>query len=55
MLGFIVLLETKTLGIVPDLFKNLPKAFKIRKELQKNRKISLKEAESIFSKHPTDL
>jgi GT2 family glycosyltransferase len=55
MLGFILLLETKTLGIVPDLLKNLPKAFKTRKELEKNRKISLKEAESIFSKHPTDL
>jgi len=55
MLGYILVFETSTLGVLPEFFKQLPKMWQKRKWIQKNRKVSVEELEKLFVDHPTDL
>lgn len=55
MLGYIILFEIKTLAIVPSLMRHVPEMWQKRKRMLRQRKITQEQAESIFSKHPTEL
>jgi GT2 family glycosyltransferase len=48
-LGFAVIFETKTLGMLPEFFKQLPEILKKRKYIKAHRKISVSEMEKLFS------
>lgn len=54
MLGYIVVFEIRTLGILPKFFSQLPLIWKKRKWIQEHRKISIAEMEKLFTDHPTD-
>ena len=55
MLGYMVIFETKTLTIIPELFRQLPIMLKKRKYIQEHRKITISDMEKLFSVHPTDI
>ncbi len=55
MLGYITVFEIRTLGILPELFRQLPSMLKKRTFIQEHRKISIADMEKLFAIHPTDL
>lgn len=55
MLGFIIILETRTLAVMPEFIKNLPATFKKRKEILSKSKLSVQEFENYFVKDGNNL
>ncbi len=46
--GYVTVLETKTLGVIPELFRQLPLMWKKRKFIRQNRHISAAEFERML-------
>ncbi len=55
MVGFIIVFEIATLGVLPLMFRQLPIIWRKRKYIREHRKISVAVMEQLFSGHPTDL
>jgi GT2 family glycosyltransferase len=49
MLGFIVVFETRTLSVIPELLRMLPKMWRKRKSIAQNRKIPVAELTSLIA------
>jgi hypothetical protein len=45
---YVLLVEPTTLKVIPQFFRQLPKIWKKRKLIRKNRKISVEEMEKYF-------
>lgn len=52
---YVLGLETTTLGVWPKMLRQFPAIWKKRKYIQSHRKISARDMEKLFAKHPTEV